>query len=620
MKKQIRNILSLTLTASILGACSNVDFEDFGLKQEKVLPKTTEVQLSNQTVMRIGSSSQYAAYKATEQEAGNAALTLNMDPVPAIPSNAVLVEDYKDQWGTNSFGWDQNRTVPVVIANRDGKDYQFPMAADVYISGKATVSNAYGVYGREARIIVTSTGELTFTMATLDRTTIIVQNGGKLNITQTDFKINRGAKLLAEGDQAFPGSLNTGGDLFVGGNMTAKKIDANNSAKTHVMGNMLVEDLIDLTNGSETAVEGTVKTQNILIDSNAQLWAGCCVWTKDLKLHNQSELSTEYIKAETTSISASTINMADQGVADLGKTVVGDVSDLKFNVVGDGEAMIVSTDFELQEQYSLTNNIGANFYFNYERFYVINQGKEQVTLPGKTNDGFHNVEIGTDKVNAGTPNAWQEGQCSPGFKKNTTPQTGDPETPGTTPEEPGTTPEEPGTTPENPGTTPEQPGTPEEPTTPVTPTTDGTNVTIVIPNDIEREWFLEADDFAIRRDGVFEQNIVPVNNTVERYGAKITEKNLVVNVENVNNLDFTTTKEYTYETYLWVTKESWSTFTAAQKEEFFSDARQGDGTDITARCQITSPEGYEVRYNVYKGLGGQNDTPYIKVSVHITKK
>lgn len=104
MKKQIRNILSLTLTASILGACSNVDLEDFSLKQEKVLPKTTEVQLSNQTVMRIGSSSQYAAYKATEQEAGNAALTLSMDPVPAIPSNAVLVEDYKDQWGTNSFG------------------------------------------------------------------------------------------------------------------------------------------------------------------------------------------------------------------------------------------------------------------------------------------------------------------------------------------------------------------------------------------------------------------------------------------------------------------------------------------------------------------------------------
>ena len=39
----------------------------------------------------------------------------------------------------------------------------------------------------------------------------------------------------------------------------------------------------------------------------------------------------------------------------------------------------------------------------------------------------------------------------------------------------------------------------------------------------------------------------------------------------------------------------------------------------TEKCTVTAPEGYSVRKNVYAGLGGQKDTPYIKVSIHVVR-
>lgn len=60
-----------------------------------------------------------------------------------------------------------------------------------------------------------------------------------------------------------------------------------------------------------------------------------------------------------------------------------------------------------------------------------------------------------------------------------------------------------------------------------------------------------------------------------------------------------------------------SEFTEDEKKDWVSG--DGHGTDITTQCSSWQTAGYAARYNVYKGLGGNNDTPYIKVSIHVNR-
>ena len=84
--------------------------------------------------------------------------------------------------------------------------------------------------------------------------------------------------------------------------------------------------------------------------------------------------------------------------------------------------------------------------------------------------------------------------------------------------------------------------------------------------------------------------------------------------------------EYTYEVYLWVRDTAWgvdsltnleAVITPEEKAEWVSG--DGQGTDITELCSSWQTAGYAARYNVYKGLAGHDDTPYVKVSIHVAK-
>ena len=99
------------------------------------------------------------------------------------------------------------------------------------------------------------------------------------------------------------------------------------------------------------------------------------------------------------------------------------------------------------------------------------------------------------------------------------------------------------------------------------------------------------------------------------HGVKVSESNLKVTLSGIENLP--SGDEYTYELWVWVEEESWNAFTDAERKAWVSG--DGDGTDITEKCTVTAPEGYSVRKNVYVGLGGQKDTPYIKVSIHVVR-
>lgn len=135
-------------------------------------------------------------------------------------------------------------------------------------------------------------------------------------------------------------------------------------------------------------------------------------------------------------------------------------------------------------------------------------------------------------------------------------------------------------------------------------------------NNIDRELFLEADDFLIRRvdnNDVTEyvEDIVPQHNMVDKYGLLV-EDNLHINVSELDHLDFENYKEYTYEVYLW------------GKPENIGNEIFRHGNFSREELTILEAQGYQIRFdydyvNVYGGISGHDDTPYIKVSIHIRK-
>ena len=121
-------------------------------------------------------------------------------------------------------------------------------------------------------------------------------------------------------------------------------------------------------------------------------------------------------------------------------------------------------------------------------------------------------------------------------------------------------------------------------------------------------------------------------------------------LENIDN--FSVGTDYTYECYMWINNSKLlddgtgaygPLFTQDMYEEWVNPAwdEYADdpyGCDITHRIyatlrdQLKSPAGFEVRFNVYRGLSGRQtnadgkydvngygDTPYIKVSIHVQR-
>lgn len=150
---------------------------------------------------------------------------------------------------------------------------------------------------------------------------------------------------------------------------------------------------------------------------------------------------------------------------------------------------------------------------------------------------------------------------------------------------------------------------------------------LLIPDNIQRSWFCEADDFGIRLNGEYQtidfaDTITGIDFTVNRMQSDpfvLAESNLplagtgapdnikvaVYNLPNLNVGD-----EYTYETWLWANDDAVDLGTWQE--------------DITEECApvyapTNDPEHFSIRYNVYKGVNNGGAVAYIKVSIHIVK-
>lgn len=167
------------------------------------------------------------------------------------------------------------------------------------------------------------------------------------------------------------------------------------------------------------------------------------------------------------------------------------------------------------------------------------------------------------------------------------------------------------------------------------------------------DYKLKVDDFAIRRDGKYVNDITPVNNKYTYYTIEMVEDSLKVAVKNLDLLKFEDSydqcKDYTFEFYLWIENKKLDTEngTGGFVERFGPEEKvkwiqkewpvaegEDPGCDLSHNIWRANGEngnnffeegakdcGLLVRYNVYRGLQGvDGNTPYIKVSVHVEKK
>ena len=531
-----------------------------------------------------------------------------LETIPAVPSgqtilfsnNTALTIGDADGVQTRATGWTEvtDKVNSACWLEMDVKPT--PSGNDVYIkSGEEKIYNKFSTEEVDRHIFVYGTLVLKGNYKA-GAGYIYVMDGGKL-VVETENLVNvnvfnYGGEIVftKENLNVWKTTFRTVTDLDVEGKVTMKE------TQVYVGGSFTCADLVvdgysilrvegdlNLTDGKEESefggtacvcVEGTLHAGAFELDDKANLHVGCKLQADTrLDLSEGSKLTAEYVKSPKTTVSGGDVILKEGGLADLGNLYYeGDgMASGRFYVMGKGKAMIACNECELKGTKSLRYAVGPNFYFNYEKFYVWNGfSKEEVE-----------IKIGTTLVNVATPNDYVEGGCNPGFTTDG----------GETPVDPEPDPEpEPEPEPE--------PGT-------------SADIELQIPTDIEREWFAEADDFAIRVNGKYEEDIILEGNATTLHGVKVSESNLKVTLSGIENLP--SGDEYTYELWVWVEEESWNAFTDAERKAWVSG--DGDGTDITEKCTVTAPEGYSVRKNVYAGLGGQKDTPYIKVSIHVVR-
>ncbi len=637
MKKTYK-YFSLLLASSLLVACESETLEE--IPPYPTVDLTNSVVFNNNTSVTIGSAANEdllstAAARSARTIAlyasalsDNPACDVTMPAEPAVTGDEIYADEMSD------FGWNTGRTQTAII--RNSGSYGFPMSADVYVTGTGvTISNNWNVWPvADASIVVKSGAEVSYTVGTYDwdvynygtlttATTLTINSGNEFmtagsltldqlnangtvyvggDLTVNTLTMNANGTLHVMGDLIINGTTqpNIGGNICVEGDVISNKaFDFNNTSYIHIAGDLTMNDSFHSTNSSELKVDGSIYGTELLLDCGIKVLCGCSVYASEkFTMHNSSELTALYVLSPVSEMTAGTLEIIEGGVADLGDLTIGDVNDTHI-IPGSGNALLQTTSIYLAEQYSLADVLSEALYVNFDEFTVIDAGEQTITAEQFAGSRYyvlnasHTIDLGTSLVNVAVAGEKEEGECSPGYTTSTDTEDDNDDTATTDPvEDPDDT--------EDLGER-------------------GDTITLYIPTEIyNREWFISADDFAVRCDGIYQSNIVPENNVVTLEDVTISESNLTVRVTGLQALDFTTATEYTYELWMWVDPTSWESFTDEERAMWV--AGDGEGTDISDLCTVLPEQsGYYVRYDVYTGTNGNNgDTHYIKVSIHIT--
>ena len=457
---------------------------------------------------------------------------------------------------------------------------------------------------------------------------IYVLAGGALeyNVVElSDFKVyNYGGTVVLQGDLAIAESaefytteaidmtgstLTVNGKLYVGGNLTCESITSNVSgALMHVIGNVDVNPetneagntvegtgAVAVENQVDVCVEGAMTVYSLSASRYANVHADCKLVATDgvnssINITNGAILCASYVKTELLHVSGGVsgdkacVYIPDNGLVDVNKLNLG--NSMLIAAYENGKALVNAGTVTLENKTTWENIIDPTLYVNYKEIWA-DADPENTTL--------HNIA---------TVNDDSEASCSPGFTVGGG---------------------------ENPDPEPE-------------PTPGDGNIVIEIPTWVVDDYILRADDFAIRVNGEYFEDITVEGNIASLGGIQIVDDRLTITVSGLSEESILPGNDYTYEVWMWVNNSTllddgtgnygplfdaakyaeWVDPTYPVKDPYSDDPFGCDVTSLLSDEQVYSPAGYVVRYNVYRGLSGSvvdgyGDTPYIKVSIHVQR-
>lgn len=623
MKKVV--IFSL---AALLASCSADELATGGGTVSPPAGETVTsgtVNFTNNTSLTIGNTpaltqTRLLTRSAALSEDWNGACSLDFEDVTVSADASKVEETSYNEDGTIADIKDISGKDVVICSGVEscigvlGYEFSRTLNNTVFVYGTFSLNNAKTTNG-EGRIVVYDGGVLNYNMSSLDDIDIICYPGGTVNFLDEGITINANSKVLIGGDMNLgEGNLTVDGKLYVGGDLTCQNLTlATSGAQIHVIGNANIDakyypsggayydtGLVNIGSGAEMCVEGVMTVFRITV-IGAKVHVACQLIAKDqrdtsISILNGSTLLASYVEANRFHISGGTdgapnyVYLTDKGVIDTEKLIIGNTLWIAPSQEG-YSALVSATNVSIEGLVKWEDCIASTLYVNYTSILPENGGP-----------------VDNSKCNVCTIND-TPATCSPGFTVN-----------------------------EGGGTDPDPEPEPEP-----EPTPEDGQIVIKIPTFVVDEYTLRADDFAIRVNGEYMEDVAVSGNTASLGDIQIVDDNLTITVSGLNEGSILEGKDYTYEVWLWVNNRTLlhdgtggygPLFDALKYAEWVNPANDpysddDFGCDITSLItddQVYSSAGYVVRYNVYRGLSGYvdkttgyGDTPYIKVSIHVQR-
>ena len=608
MKKVI-----LCCCAALLAACSTDELPTGG---GTVSPPSGEtlasgtVNFTNNTSLTIGSAPAQTRTAFLKRGAafdfeGNDACKLD---IPVEPTKEVI-----DAAGTpiTNYSMPLNSLAKSTAIGEGGiatiGERGLSTSSTIYVlnGGKVVVNGACSGGGS---IYVLAGGALEYNVAELSD--FKVYNYGGTVTLQGDLAIAESAEFYTTEAMDMTGfTLTVNGKLYVGGNLTCEAItSATDGAQLHVIGNVDVNPeyntvgnavegtgAVSITDGADACVEGAMTVYSLSASRYANVHADCKLVATDgvnssINITNGAILCASYVKTELLHVSGGVsgdkacVYIPDNGLVDVNKLNLG--NSMLIAAYENGKALVNACTVTLENKVTWENIIDPTLYVNYKEIWA-DADPENTTL--------HNIA---------TVNDDSEASCSPGFTVGGG---------------------------ENPDPEPE-------------PTPGDGNIVIEIPTWVVDDYILRADDFAIRVNGEYFEDITVEGNIASLGDIQIVDDRLTITVSGLSEESILPGNDYTYEVWMWVNNSTllddgtgnygplfdaakyaeWVDPTYPVKDPYSDDPFGCDVTSLLSDEQVYSPAGYVVRYNVYRGLSGSvvdgyGDTPYIKVSIHVQR-
>ena len=602
--------------AVLLAACSTDELPTGGgtvsPPQGEVLTSGT-VNFTNHTSLTIGSApaqsrAAFLARGAKFDFEGNEACTLD---IPAEPAQDVI-----DEAGTPLTDYSVNlstlgKSMAIGANGVCTVQKSLSTASSIYVleGGKVVVN---GTCSGGGSIYVFAGGTLEYNAAELSD--FKVYNYGGTVTVKGDLAIAGNAEFYTENDLNMDGyALTVNGKLYVGGNLTCETLTSTtDGAQLHVIGNVDVNPVyngagnveegtgaVTLENQVDVCVEGAMTVYSLSASKGANVHADCKLEATDalqssINITNGAVLCAAYVKTELLHVSGGMsgamtyVYISDGGVIDVDKLNLGNSMLLAAHETD--KALVSAHTVTIENRVTWEQIIDPTLYVNYEELWADADPVDQTK---------HNIStINTDEV-----------QCNPGF---TVDDGGD---------EPGPGPDD-----------------PEEPTP-----GEGDNIVLEVPTWVVDDYTLRADDFAIRVNGEYLENLVVEGNTASLGDIRIVDDQLTLTVSGLSEENILEGNDYTYEVWLWVNNHTllndgtggygplfdalkYAEWVNPENDPYADDPYGCDITSLLEDENVYSPAGYVVRYNVYRGLSGHvdsatgyGDTPYIKVSIHVQR-